>query len=157
MIYFFTGQPGAGKTTISKKLHRFLKTDKRNWRKNVFHLDSEDLVELTKNKDFTKEGRRNNIKSASLIIEFLHNNDCDIVVSMIAPYRDLREELKDKFAEGDYQEIFVHTDAPRDRDHYKLYDYECPQINFIDIDTTKDSPDTSFSKLINHLNKLGKL
>jgi len=54
-------------------------------------------------------------------------------------------------------EIFVHTTEPRERDHFHVKDYEPPQVNFIDINTTKDSPDISFSKLINHLNKLKKL
>ena len=40
---------------------------------------------------------------------------------------------------------------------YRVKDYEPPQINFIDIDTTKDSIETSFSKIINNLNKLEKL
>jgi len=30
-------------------------------------------------------------------------------------------------------------------------------VEFIDVDTTKDSPDQSFSKIINHLTKLNKL
>ena len=36
-------------------------------------------------------------------------------------------------------------------------DYEAPEIEFIDVDTTKDSPDVSFSKIINNLNKTNKL
>ena len=47
MIYWFTGQPSAGKTTLGTKLHRFLKTEKRNWRRDVFHLDGDNLRELT--------------------------------------------------------------------------------------------------------------
>ena len=41
MVYWFTGQPGAGKTILGKKLHTFLKTEKRNWRQSVFHLDGD--------------------------------------------------------------------------------------------------------------------
>ena len=54
MIYWFTGQPGAGKTTLGKKLHSFLKTEKRNWRRDVFHLDGDDLRELTTTKIIQK-------------------------------------------------------------------------------------------------------
>ena len=43
MVYWFTGQPGAGKTVLGSKLHEFLKSEKRNWRKDVFHLDGYDL------------------------------------------------------------------------------------------------------------------
>ena len=156
-IYWFTGQPGSGKTTLGKKLHNFLKTEKRNWRKDVFHLDGDDLRELTANKDYSEEGRISNMKNAQMITEYLHNQGCDVVVSLVAPYRGLREEFKDKFSDGDFQEIYLHTIEKQERDNFHAEDYEQPEINFIDIDTTKNSPDTSFSKLINHLNKLNKL
>ena len=55
MIYWFTGQPAHGKTVLGKKLHSFLKTQKRNWRKDVFHLDGDDLRELTINKDYSQK------------------------------------------------------------------------------------------------------
>jgi len=42
MIYWFTGQPGAGKTIQATKLKEFLQTEKRNWRKDVFHIDGDD-------------------------------------------------------------------------------------------------------------------
>jgi adenylylsulfate kinase len=156
MIYWFTGQPGAGKTVLGKKLHKFLETEKRNWRKNVFHLDGDNLRDITNNKDYSEEGRKNNIRTAQTIVEYLHLNRCDVVVSLVAPFIELREELKDKIG-PDMVEIFVHTTESRERDHFHVKDYEPPQVNFIDINTTKDSPDISFSKLINHLNKLKKL
>ena len=87
--------------------------------------------------------------------EYIHNNDCDVVVSLVSPFRELREELKEKIGE-DIVEIYVHT-SEKERYKYRVRDYEAPEINFIDIDTTKDSPDASFSKIINHLNKLEKL
>ena len=157
MIYWFTGQPGAGKTVLGKKLHSFLKTEKRNWRRDVFHLDGDDLRELTINKDYSEEGRVRNIRNAQMIVEYLHNNGCDVVVSLVAPYRWLREEFKEKIGFNNFTEFYVHTSEKRERDKFKVKDYEQPEIEFIDIDTTKDSPDISFSKIINHTNKILKL
>jgi adenylylsulfate kinase-like enzyme len=68
MVYWFTGQPAHGKTVLGKKLHSFLKTEKRNWRETVFHLDGDDLRELTVNKDYSPEGRINNIRNAQMIV-----------------------------------------------------------------------------------------
>ena len=153
MIYWFTGQPGAGKTTLGKKLHSFLKTEKRNWRRDVFHLDGDDLRELTTNKDYSEEGRITNIRNAHMIAQYLHNNGCDVVVSLVAPYRWLREEFKEKIGVHEFQEFYVHTTEKRERDRYKSKDYEQPEFNFIDVDTTKDSPDISFSRIINNLGK----
>tara|TARA_Y100000996_G_scaffold358470_1_gene300150 strand:- start:850 stop:1323 length:474 start_codon:yes stop_codon:yes gene_type:complete len=157
MVYWFTGQPGAGKTVLGKKLHSFLKTEKRNWRRDVFHLDGDDLRELTINKDYSEEGRVRNIRNAQMIVEYLHNNGCDVVVSLVAPYRWLREEFKEKIGFNNFTEFYVHTSEKRERDKFKVKDYEQPEIEFIDIDTTKDSPDISFSKIINHTNKILKL
>jgi len=157
MIYWLTGQPGAGKTVLGKKLHKFLQTEKRNWRKDVFHLDGDHLRELTTNKDYSEQGRINNIKNAQMIVEYLHRNGSDVVVSLVAPYRWLREELKERIGYGDFQEFYLHTTEPRERDHFHVKDYETPEVEFIDIDTTKDSPEQSFSKIINHLIKLNKI
>ncbi len=157
MIYWFTGQPGAGKTVLGKKLHSFLKTEKRNWRKDVFHVDGDDLRKLTINKDYSQKGRENNIRNAQMLVEYLHQNGCDVVVSLVAPYRKLREEFKEKIGFDNFQEFYVHTTEKRDRDHFHTKDYQAPEIEFIDVDTTKDSEKTSFSKIVNHLTKLDKL
>ena len=157
MIYWFTGQPGAGETVLGKKLHSFLQTEKRNWRKDVFHLDGDDLRELTVNKDYSEKGRIENIKRAQMIAEYLHNNKCDVVVSLVAPYRKIREEFKKKVGYENFQEFYVHCSDKRERDHFHTKDYQPPEIEFIDVDTTKDNPNTSFSKIINHLTELNKL
>lgn len=150
MIYWFTGQPAHGKTVLGKKLHGFLQTEKRNWRRDVFHLDGDDLRELTVNKDYSEQGRINNIRNAQMIAEYLHNNDCDVVVSLVAPYRWLREEFKERLG-ADIQEIYVHTSEPRERDHFRVENYEPPLENFIDVDTTEDDAQTSFIKIARQL------
>ena len=157
MIYWFTGQPSSGKTTLGNKLHKFLQTEKRNWRRDVFHLDGDDLRELTINKDYSEEGRITNIRNAQMIAQYLHNNGCDVVVSLVAPYRWLREEFKESIGVHEFQEFYVHTSEKRERDNFHVKDYESPEVNFIDVDTTKDSPSTSFSKIINHLTKINKV
>lgn len=157
MVYWFIGQPAHGKTILGKKLHNFLKTEQRNWRRDVFHLDGDHLRELTINKDYSEQGRINNIRNAQMIVEYLHNNGCDVVVSLVAPYRWLREEFKERIGYGNFQEIYVHCSEPRERDHFHVKDFEPPVIEFIDVDTTKDSPEQSFSKIINNLHKLSKL
>ena len=156
-IYWFTGQPGAGKTILGKKLHNFLKTEKRNWRRDVFHLDGDDLRELTVNKNYTEEGRIINIRNAQMITEYLHNNGCDVVVSLVAPYEWLREEFKEKIGLHEFQELYVHTSEERERDHFHSKDYIAPTKDFLDVDTTNISPNDSFSKIINKLTKLNKL
>ena len=156
MIYWFTGQPGAGKTVLGTKLKDFLQTEKRNWRKDVFHIDGDDLRELTLNKDYSEAGRIQNIKNAQLLAYFLQNKGCDIVVSLVAPYKDLREEFK-TVCNSNIVEIYVHTNRKRNREEFKVKEYQAPEENFFDMDTTSDNPTQSFTKLIHHLRETDKL
>jgi adenylylsulfate kinase len=55
-IYWLTGQPGAGKTTIAKYICNNLLTQ------NSFNVDGDDIRELFDNKDYSEQGRRKNIE-----------------------------------------------------------------------------------------------
>jgi adenylylsulfate kinase len=151
-IYWFTGQPGAGKTVLGKKLVEFLGTEKRNWRSNVFHIDGDDLRALTINQNYTKEGRIQNIRNAQMIAEYVYKNGCDVVVTLVSPYLEIREEFKKRIG-SDLQEFYVHTTKKRERDEFKVSDYEAPTESFFNVDTTKDNPVQSFTKIIHYLNE----
>jgi adenylylsulfate kinase-like enzyme len=150
MIYWFTGQPGAGKTIQATKLKELLQTEKRNWRKDVFHIDGDSLRELTLNKDYSEIGRVQNIKNAQLLAFFLNSNECDIVVSLVSPYKEIREEFKKACGDG-IVEIYVHTNRKRQREQFKVEGYEPPELNYFDMDTTSDNPVQSFTKLVHYL------
>ena len=151
-IYWFTGQPGAGKTVLGKKLVEFLGTEKRNWRSNVFHIDGDDLRALTVNQNYTKEGRIQNIRNAQMIAEYVYKNGCDVVVTLVSPYLEIREEFKKRIG-NDLEEFYVHTSKKRERDEFKVSDYEAPTEKFFNVDTTKDNPVQSFTKIIHYLNE----
>ena len=154
MIYWFTGQSGAGKTVLATKLKEFLQTEKRNWRKDVFQIDGDIVRELTDNQDQSEVGQIENIKDTQLIAEYIHNSGSDVVVSMVTPYKQLREGFKAQIGEK-IVEIYVYTTKK------KLVpitsDYETPDENFFEINTTTDNPTQSFSKLINYLKDIDKL
>jgi adenylylsulfate kinase-like enzyme len=154
MIYWFTGQSGAGKTVLATKLKEFLQTEKRNWRKDVFQIDGDIVRELTDNQDQSEVGHIENIKDTQLIAEYIHNSGSDVVVSMVTPYKELREGFKAQIGEK-IVEIYVYTTKK------KLVpitsDYETPEENFFEINTTSDNPTQSFSKLINYLKDIDKL
>ena len=150
MIYWFTGQSGTGKTVLGTKLKDFLQTEKRNWRKDVFHIDGDSLRELTLNKDYSEVGRVQNIKNAQLLAFFINSNACDVVVSLVSPYKEIREEFK-KSCGDSIVEIYVHTNRKRQREQFKVEGYEAPETEFFDMDTTSDNPVQSFTKLVHHL------
>lgn len=143
MIYWLTGQPCAGKTTLAKMLENHIKD-------NVYLIDGDDLRDLTTNKDYSINGRVNNVNTAQKIAHYLHNQGHDVIVSLVAPYVDQREDFKTLLGTA-IKEIYVHTSEPRERDHFKAIAYVAPSKNFIDIDTTEDTPEQSFKKLISQL------
>jgi adenylylsulfate kinase len=141
MIYWFTGQPCAGKTVLSRYLQSHLKM-------KPFLIDGDDLRDLTTNKDYSINGRVNNVNTAQKISHYLHNQGKDVIVALVSPYIDQREDFK-KLLGDNIKEIYVHTSEKRERDHWKATAYIAPQENFIDIDTTDDTPEESLQKIIN--------
>lgn len=128
MIYWFTGQPGSGKTTLGIALKKRLGIR--------FHIDGDDLRLLSSNKNYSREGRMDNIKLAQNLAHFLQNKGEDVIVSLVAPYKQLREDFKNF---TDVTEIYLHTTEIRGREHHFAEDYVMPNDNFIDIDTTNIS------------------
>ena len=154
MIYWFTGNTGAGKTVLATKLKEFLQTEKRNWRKDVFQIDGDIVRELTDNQDQSEVGQTENIKGTQLIAQYIHDSGSDVVISMVTPYKELREGFKARIGEN-IVEIYVYT--TKKKPVQPIADYETPEENFFEINTTSDNPTQSFSKLINYLRDIDKL
>ena len=145
MIYWFTGQPHSGKTTLAD-----LYKDK--WLPHAFRIDGDEMRELFANKDYTEKGRRANIDAAQKIAHYLHNKGKDVIVSLVSPYKDQREEFK-KILTWQLKEIYVHYNpakGKRGREKFWVEEYEAPTDNFLDIDTELDSPEDSLIKVANY-------
>ena len=143
MIYWFTGQPGAGKTTLAKHLVAFLTNTSK-----VIHIDGDDLRDIFKNKDYSETGRRKNIERAQDISLFMNEKGYDVVVSLVSPYLDQRENFK---SITDVTEIYVHTTEERGREGFHVSDYQKPEEDFVEINTTNITDVESFIELINKI------
>ena len=135
MVLWFTGQPGSGKTTLTNrfiddKLIGFMKIQPVS----IVHIDGDDLREIVDNKDYSEKGRRENINLAMNITRFMDNKGFIVIVSLVSPYRDQREELK---MERNIAEFYLHTTEIRGKEDYFVDDYEPPLHNFTDMDTDK--------------------
>ena len=142
MIYWLTGQPGSGKTTLAKYLVEHFPKDE------VTHIDGDDLRDIFKNKDYSITGRRLNIQRAQYIAQFMHSKGHNVIVSLVSPYRDQREAFK--FSTS-VVEIYVHTTEDRGRNQFHVEEYEPPLENFIDIDTTIKNETDSYFELLKKL------
>ena len=146
MIYWFIGQPGSGKTVLANLL-------KEKYLPHAYRIDGDEMRELFKNKDYSMKGRIANIDAAQKIAHYLHNQGKDVIVSLVSPYLDQREEFKD-IMEWQLQEIFVHyniAETRRGREEYHVVDFQKPIFDYLDVDTTFETPEESLIKILNYV------
>jgi adenylylsulfate kinase len=146
MIYYLIGQPHAGKTTLSKLLKQHL------YPQNIIQIDGDEIRDIFQNKDYSEQGRRKNIQRAQDIAKFLNAKGFDVIMSLVSPYKDLRDELK---STSNVTEVYIHTTEVRGREGFHVENYEKPTENYIDIDTTGVSEFTSLGELITKINEYG--
>jgi adenylylsulfate kinase-like enzyme len=131
MIFWLTGQPGAGKTTLAKELCSEIIEYKGE---SCFHIDGDDIRDLFDNKDYSEQGRRKNIQLAQQIAQYINSQNVNVIVSLVSPYKDQRDEFKQKMGD-DITEVFVYTSEIRGREQFFVENYGQPTENYIDMCT----------------------
>ena len=141
MIIWLTGQPGSGKTVLAGWLQSITELNSR-----VMIIDGDDIREIFQNKDYSETGRRKNIELAQNLALFLHNKKYTVIVALVSPYRDQREDFKLRLGDN-IKELYVHTTEDRGKGHFHVDNYEPPLENFIDVDTTNEKPIETYQKI----------
>jgi adenylylsulfate kinase-like enzyme len=144
MIYWLTGPPSQGKSSLGKKLHQLLSTEKRNWRKDVFLIDEASV------KDYSKTDTEKTT-NCQMMAEYLHNCGCDVVVDLYSPSKDVRERFKKRIGVHRIQEFYCYSNSLKEEN------YQEPTDDFLGVDTTRDTPTQSFNKIIYYLTENNKL
>lgn len=139
-IIWITGQPGAGKSTVGRALLDELKREGVD----AFLVDGDDLRALTANADYSQAGREANIRRAQDIALYLSRQGRVAIVAVVAPFRWLREEFKER---ADVREIYVHTTEIRGREHFHSDEYGAPESEFCDLDTTNLSVEEGVARI----------
>lgn len=167
---WFTGLSGAGKTTITQALAEKL----RSMGCKLEILDG-DIVRqnLTKGLGFSKEDRDENIRRIGFVSNLLTRNGVIVLVSAISPYREIRQEVKQKI--GDFLEVFVNAplNVCEDRDVKGLYKkarageikgftgiddpYEAPKNPEVECRTDLEELSESVDKVLTKMKESGYL
>lgn len=104
MTLWFTGLSGAGKTTISRAVAEELRT--QGYKVEV--LDGDVVREnLTKGLGFSKADRDENIRRIGFVAQLLTRNGVVVIVSAISPYREIRDEVRQRI--GNFVEVYVNA------------------------------------------------
>jgi adenylylsulfate kinase-like enzyme len=127
VIVWLTGQPGHGKTTLCQELMKIYK--------DAFHIDGDDIREIYQNKDYSEAGRRKNIELAQHLARYIQSKGKMVLVSLVSPYEDQREEFKSKMGNS-ILEYYITTDQIRGRENFHVENYQPPKSNYILIDTS---------------------
>ncbi|WP_392535303.1 adenylyl-sulfate kinase [Nostoc sp. C117] len=165
---WLTGLSGAGKTTICQ----FLETELRSQGYKIEVLDGDVVRQnLSKGLTFSKEDRNENIRRISFVAHLLTRNNVIVLVSVISPYRAIREEIKDRI--GDFIEVYVNAplEVCEQRDVKGLYKkarageiknftgiddlYEIPLEPDVECKTNQESISQSANKILTKLEELG--
>jgi adenylylsulfate kinase len=145
-LYWFTGQAGAGKTTLALALKS--KLAKLEPTRKIVILDGDEIRELFNNQDYSKEGRVNNVEMVQNCCRFLAKNDITIIVCMVSPFAEQRMKL---CKELDGVEVFVKCDSERGREHFHVDYFEEPiadfSYNHITMNTTFLEPNQAIEEL----------
>jgi len=164
---WFTGLSGAGKTTISQAVAEALRA--KGYPLEI--LDG-DIVRqnLTKGLGFSKEDRDENIRRIGFVSHLLTRNGVIVLVSAISPYREIRQEVREKVK--DFVEVYVNAPLAvcEERDVKGLYKrarageikaftgisdpYEPPVNPEIECRTDKEELSESVAKVLHKLQEL---
>jgi bifunctional enzyme CysN/CysC len=141
-VLWFTGLSGAGKSTVAnlvdKRLHAL--------GHHTFILDGDNVRHgLNRDLGFTDEDRVENIRRVAEVARLMADAGLIVLVSFISPFRAERQMARERFAPGEFIEVFV--DVPlavaEARDLKGLYaKARAGQIpNFTGIDSPYEAPE----------------
>jgi adenylylsulfate kinase len=145
-LYWFTGQPGAGKTTLAQLLKS--KLEEENSQNKIVILDGDEIRDLFNNKDYSRLGRMHNVDLVQNCCRFLVKNDITTIVCMVSPFAKQRSSI---VKELNGVEIFVECIEERGREQFHVDYFEEPSYtnNYqsLNINTSYKKDEESFELL----------
>jgi len=155
-IYWLTGLPCSGKTTIAKELAKHLYAE---------ILDGDEIRAISNNNDFSRTGRAKHMKSVAAMAVILSKH-VNVIVALVSPLREIRDHIKGMYP--NLLEIYVkcsletckkrdvkgmYAKAERDEIHNFTGvqdEYEVPLDAQLVVDTEKQS----ISECVNQIHSL---
>lgn len=162
-VLWFTGLPGAGKTTLGNAV--FERLSKNGYK--VERLDGDKIRQIFPSTGFSKEERNRHVRRVGHLASMLEKNGIIVIASFVSPYREARD-----FVRGlcrNFVEIHLATplEVCAERDTKGLYDrarrgeirhftgiddpYEAPTAAELTVDTSGEPVEKSAGRVMRYL------
>lgn len=120
IIIWLTGNSGVGKTTLARILKERL---------NAIHIDGDEMrASISETAGFSRKDRHEHNMRCARLVKVLHSQGFNIVVSVIAPFQETRDEINTII-----QPIWIYVKREQPLDGDKPY--EIPQNPDVTVDT----------------------
>jgi bifunctional enzyme CysN/CysC len=119
-VIWLTGLSSSGKSTIANALEKKL----FSLGMHAYVLDGDNMrLGLNKDLGFTREDRAENVRRVSEVAHNLYDAGLVVIVALVSPYAEDRNQAKALFPDGDFAEVWVKTPAEvcAERDPKGLY------------------------------------
>src|SRR5215470_13370158 len=169
---WMTGLSASGKSTIAVILEQML----LHRHKHAYRLDGDNIrMGLNKNLGFSAEDRAENIRRIGEVAKLFTDAGVIAITSFISPYKKDRDAVRASSKPGEFIEVYVHVslETAEKRDPKGLYKkarageikgftgiddpYEAPLKPELVLDASKVKPEEAAVKLIELLEKHGKI
>lgn len=119
-VLWFTGLPGAGKTTLANAMAKRL----HDMQRHAYVLDGDNLRHgLNRDLGFSVGDRRENVRRTAEVANLMFDSGLITLVACISPFKAEREFARNLFPAGQFVEVFVDTPQAvcEQRDQKGLY------------------------------------
>jgi len=172
VVVWLTGLSGAGKSTLSQ----IIGPEMRKKGHKIEILDGDVIrTNLSKGLGFSREDRDTNIRRIGFVSNLLARNGIWVLVAAISPYREIRQEVREKIVKDGSKFVEVFVNCPLEileiRDPKGLYKkaragelkgftgisdpYQEPLSPELVIHSDKESPEESAKLILDFLKSIG--
>jgi adenylylsulfate kinase len=148
MILLLFGQPASGKTTLADALKSGFPS-REDSPHGLISIDGDRWREVTRNTDYSREGRMRNLKAAFDMALYLEREGFFVLLSFVTPYAEMREHLRSRAQS--FREVYLTYEGDRGRNTYFVHDFEEPTADVIRLDTGRLSPSECIETILQHI------
>jgi adenylylsulfate kinase len=173
-VVWLTGLPSSGKTTIARRLEKYLRG--RGFKVEL--LDGDEVRKwLSPEAGFSREDRERHLRRVAYVSKLLARNGVAVIASFVSPYRNVRDEAR-RMVESEglkFVEVYVKCSLEEcmRRDSKGLYEkalrgevrdmtgvqdvYEEPLNPEVLVDSERQDPDRCVEEIAGKLKELNIL